>query len=396
MKYLVLKRRLDVSENPFTEPVSGSSFSGTHFPFDAELRDLSDEDAGEVRRDQGTEDIIPSIPFTLIEPLAGFEPTTLGQKGWGIEAVRADICELDGKGVRVAVLDTGIDKTHPAFDGLDFKANDLMDFTKEARGVPGSATDIHGHGTHVAGTIFGRDVDGVRIGIARGITQVLIGKVIGGSSASTETVFNAIQWALINRADIISMSLGMNFQRLWERLTTDGLPPDIALSRALEAYQSNVRLFDRLAGAVRAGVACGYGALLVAASGNASRRSENPLFTVAVAPPAAADGFISVGALSQSPVAAAPFSNTGCLISAPGINIPSAKLGGGLTVLSGTSMATPHVAGVIALWLQKLFPFGNRPSGWATDVQRELEKSVKSLPGVARNDVGLGMVQAPE
>jgi subtilisin family serine protease len=276
-----------------------------------------------------------------------------------------------------------------------------MDFTVDESGIPGSATDEHGHGTHVACTIFGRKVDGIRLGVAPGITKALIGKVLGPQGGPTETVFSAIEWALKRRADVISMSLGMDFPKVVKRLKDAGFPQDIAVSRALEAYRSNVRLFDRLASLIDATAARGRGALLVAACGNESRRKEDPRFTAATAPPAAADGFISVGAVSETgeasaPFAVADFSNTGCLLSAPGVGILSAQAGGGLVMMNGTSMATPHVAGVIALWIQKLFPKGARPPGWTGDVQRELEKSVISAPGQARSDVGIGIVRAPQ
>jgi hypothetical protein len=61
-----------------------------------------------------------------------------------------------------------------------------------------------------------------------------------------------------------------------------------------------------------------------------------------------------------------------------------------------TSMATPHVAGVIALWTEKLFPNGDRPNGWAKDVQRAVESHVIPAPGQTRSDVGLGVVRAPQ
>ena len=398
MKYLILRKRPHAGEDPFMEMVAAGGGDDFQFPFEVGSQELEDRDVGDLRRDPSVEDVVPSIPFTLIKPLdespAGAGP--VAQTAWGIEAVGAGSSPQNGEGVTVAVLDTGIDKTHPAFSGLAFDAEDLMDFTADERGVAGSAPDVHGHGTHVAGTLFGREVNGTRIGVAPGVKKVLIGKVLGPKGGPTEAVFNAVEWALKRCADVISMSLGMDFPGLVTQLAGEfGFPQDIAASRALEAYRLNLRLFDRLAAVVEARVAGGRGALLVAASGNESRRGDDPRFTVATAPPAAADGFISVGAVSQT-FAVARFSNTGCLVAAPGVGILSAKIGGGLASMSGTSMATPHVAGVMALWTHKLFPRGDRPKGWARDVQREVESHVTPAPGQVRNDVGLGIVRAPQ
>jgi subtilisin family serine protease len=402
MKYLLLKRRPQkeiAEENVFLEEVSAMEAiePDPRLPFTIETHDLDDAQAADMRDDPRIEDVISSIPLTLIAPLEDSgSGTAAANNAWGIAAVGADTSPQNGNGVTAAILDTGIDKGHAAFAGMSFRDEDLMDFTSNEEGLAGSAPDVHGHGTHVAGTIFGRDMTGTRIGVARGVTRVLIAKVLGPNGGPTETIVNAIEWALRRRADIISMSLGIDFMDLWKRLQDGGLPGDIALSRALEAYRSNVRLFDRLASEVQARVERGRGALLVAASGNESRRKQNQKFTAAVAPPAAADGFIPVGAVGQNPLAVAGFSNTSCQVCAPGVDILSAKLGGGLKTLSGTSMATPHVAGVLALWTQKLFPSGERPPKWTADVQRELEAHVKPVPGGARIDVGLGMVQAPQ
>ncbi|HYU34530.1 MAG TPA: S8 family serine peptidase [Thermoanaerobaculia bacterium] len=402
MRYLVLRKRPDAGDNPFTEMVAaGGAGGGFELPFEASSEDLRDKDAGDLLRDPNVEHLVLSIPFTLIEPLDEPSGGPMAPTAWGVEAVGASTSSQNGEGVTVAVLDTGIDKDHPAFAGITFHPEDLMDFTVNEDGVAGSAPDEQGHGTHAAGTIFGREVNGTRIGIAPGVKRVLIGKVLGPTGGPTEAVYNAVDWALRRHADVISMSLGMDFPGLMTRLVhVEGFPEDIAFSRALEAFRSNVRLFDRLAALVAARVDSGRGALLVAASGNQSRRSQDPRFTVATAPPAAADGFISVGAVSKtgdasSPFTVASFSNTGCLLAAPGVSILSASVGGGLMSKSGTSMAAPHVAGVIALWTQKRFPQQERPQGWAREVQRDVESHVVAVPGQTRNDVGLGVVQAP-
>jgi subtilisin family serine protease len=401
MKYVILRKRRRVDDNPFTEMVGAGDSGGLPLPFEVSSQDLEDREAGDLRRDPDIDALIPSIPFTLIEPFEETPADAAVKMAWGLEAIGATSSAQDGEGVTVAILDTGIDTTHAAFSGVVFAPDDLMDFTIAEEGKAGSAVDEHGHGTHVAGTIVGRDVDGVRIGVARGIKRALIAKVLGPQGAPTERVYNAIEWALKRRADVISMSLGIDFPGVVTQLVKTGFPPDIAASRALEAYRSNVRLFDRLGAVVEALVHDQRGGLLVAAAGNESRRNVNRRYTVATAPPAAADGFISVGAVAlsgntSSPFSVAPFSNTGCLLAAPGVSILSAKRGGGLVNMSGTSMATPHVAGVIALWIQKLFPEGNRPKSWAKDVQRAVESHVIAAPGQVRDDVGLGIVRAPQ
>lgn len=168
-----------------------------------------------------------------IAPVAG---TGEEVTAWGLEAVGASSSKQDGDGVTVAVLDTGIDRAHPAFTGITFAAEDLMDFIADEAGKPGSADDHHGHGTHVAGTIFGRDVGDTRIGVARGVKKALIGKVLGPKGGPTEAIFNAVEWALKRKADVISMSLGMDFPGLVNLLMQKlALPQDIAVSRALEA-----------------------------------------------------------------------------------------------------------------------------------------------------------------
>jgi subtilisin family serine protease len=289
----------------------------------------------------------------------------------------------------VAVLDTGIDAAHPAFTGVTLVQ---QDFTNEGNG------DQHGHGTHCAGTIFGRDVSGTRIGVARGVKKALIGKVIGSQGGASDAIVRAIQWAVDNGAHVISMSLGIDFPGLVAALQQQGFPAALAASLALEGYRANVQLFERLAALVRTQGAFQQTTLTVAAAGNESQRDVNPKFTIAVSPPAVAEGVISVAALGQSPpgFTVAPFSNTGANVAAPGVQIVSAKRGGGFQAMSGTSMATPHVAGVTALWAEKVASLGPLSSLQLTSRVVASASFAALAPGFDPADVGAGLVHAPQ
>ena len=146
-------------------------------------------------------------------------------------------------------------------------------------------------------------------------------------------------------AHVMSMSLGLDFPGLVARWTDNGLALQPATSRALEGYRDSLRLFGRLADVIRAAGPYGRSAIVIAATGNESQRGAAVPYTIGVAPPAASEGFVAVGALRRAPDGAldvADFSNVGASVVAPGVDILSAKTGGGFTVMSGTSTATPH------------------------------------------------------
>ncbi|WP_370047160.1 MULTISPECIES: S8 family peptidase [Salipiger] len=356
-----------------------------------ESAELSAKDLRDVTRDPAVTAVAREMPTRLIEPQPLDEVRTEdAEPAWGIAAVGADTSAFTGAGVRVAVLDTGIDTNHPAFAGVALNTRDFA-----GSGIE----DANGHGTHCAGTVFGRDVDGNRIGVARGVTDALIGKVLGDDgSGSSDMLFRAIKWASDEQAQVISMSLGFDFPGLVESLVDQGWPTLLAGSAALEAYRQNLRMFDALMDMLRAQAAFSGGTVVCAAAGNESRRNIDPTFEVSASLPAAAFGVVSVGALGQGPggLNIASFSNTNPTVSGPGVNVISAATGGGLRPLNGTSMACPHVAGVAALWWE-----AQRASGspaFAGAVQARLMATCTSAPIDPTTDAldrGQGLVQAP-
>lgn len=225
-----------------------------------------------------------------------------------------------GAGVKVAVLDTGCAPTHPDLRDAILKSKD---FTRS----PSGAADVQGHGTHCAGVIAARENSTGVIGIAPG-AGLLIGKVLGDNgSGSLTSVAAGIDWAVEQGANVISMSLG----------SPDGAP---ALKTAV----------DRAAAA---------GVFVICAAGN-----EGPSLDT-VGYPAMYDSVVSVGAV-DSRKRIAGFSSRGTRVDvvAPGVDILSCYPPRNLAKLSGTSMATPFVAGVVALMVAK-----HRELGTASDLK---------------------------
>lgn len=338
--------------------------------------------------------VAPVMPMKLIAPVSEREvlaAATQAGTPWGLGAVGALTTQFDGSGIVVAVLDTGIDPAHEAFQrpGLDLERRNFTDAGPD---------DDHGHGTHCAGTIFGGTVGGMRIGVAPGVSKVMIGKVLGGNGGGSDQIAQAIQWAINGGSHVISMSLGIDFPGYVKQLLDDGVPTEVATSIALEGYRANILLFERLASFVSARGLLAQPTLLIAAAGNESRRTQGADFEIAVSPPAVSDGFISVAALGQAPagLVVAPFSNTGARISGPGVDIVSARRGGGLVSMDGTSMATPHVAGVAALWAQKLLQ-ENRLGGneWSNRLMASGTSNALKA-GFDPTDIGAGLVRAPQ
>jgi subtilisin family serine protease len=290
------------------------------------------------------------------------------QATWGLQVTNVLGTQFTGKGVRVAILDTGLDFGHPDFQ--DGRVKGHQSFIQGE-----SDQDDHGHGTHCAGTACGPltpSNGGRRYGIACD-AEIFIGKVMPNNGHLTGSpeffIMAGIEWAMDNDCRVVSMSIS-------------GQTPNEGKYDAIgrRALNNNT--------------------MLIAAAGNDSQR---PTLISPVGSPANSPWFMSVGAV-DSGLAVAPFSNRGSFppahaidIVAPGVNVYSSSSRTGRALppqfqglyrkLSGTSQATPHVAGIAALIAEA------RPDWTAAQILDTLMAMAKALPGDDR-DIGHGLVQA--
>lgn len=279
---------------------------------------------------------------------------------WGITAVGARTSGLRGGGIKVAVLDTGLDLSHPDFEGRSITTKSFV--------AGEDSQDLQGHGTHTAGTIAGplHSQLGRRYGVAPDV-ELYVGKVLNSTGSGREAdILQGINWAIDQKCAVISMSLG----------------------RPTVAGEQSDPLYDEVGNA-----ALREGALIVAAAGNESAREYN--FIAPVGAPANSKSILAVAAVD----AAMQVANFSCgsinlgggevNVSAPGVSVYSSFPRPQLSRnLQGTSMACPHVAGIAALWAQ------SDPSLRGMKLWAAIEGSC--LPIGSAADFGKGLVRAPE
>ncbi|HEX8344403.1 MAG TPA: S8 family serine peptidase, partial [Actinoplanes sp.] len=264
-----------------------------------------------------------------------------------------------GKGVTVAVLDSGVDATH----------KDLIGATQKTF-VDGPNTDEDGHGTHVSSTIAGTGAasNGRYKGVAPDAT-LAVGKVCGPEDCPESAILDGMQWAAVEqKARVINMSLG------------GPDTPDVdPMEEALNTLTAQT------------------GALFVVAAGNEGQGGAST-----VGSPGSADAALTVGAVDKSD-ALADFSSRGPRvgdaaikpdITAPGVGIVAALATGTsgeavdefYTTADGTSMATPHVAGAAALLAQQ------HPDWKAAQLKAALMASAEPNPTLTAFEQGAGRV----
>jgi subtilisin len=264
---------------------------------------------------------------------------------WGVDRIDADLNGGTGAGVHVYVIDTGIDADHP--DLQAHLSNGYAVTTCKGGGCTTSWDDDHSHGTHVAGTIGALDNGIDVVGVAPEVTLHAVKVLAKNGSGSRSGVIEGIDWVMqqvVLRGEpaVANMSLGGSGSK------TGTCYPD--------HFEGQDSYHQAICNAAHAGV------VFAVAAGNDGADAE-------LAVPAAYDDAVITVTATSDPDNWPSWSNWGngnatdpdpapVALAAPGVNILSTGMGGGTATKSGTSMASPHVAGAIALYLDS---YGGSP-----------------------------------
>ena len=266
---------------------------------------------------------------------------------------------LTGKGVTVAIIDTGVDSSHPDLQGavideacfaLDSNGRPACPNGKSQQSGEGSAKDDNGHGTHIAGIIAGRGKTAPE-GLAPNAKIVAIKVAAADGSTSASAMIAALNYIIKSRPDVQLINMSLGTSATYEGVCDAASPVNAAFATAGRALR-------------------GRGVVIVAAAGNEGLTSR-------ISAPACVTGFLSVGAvysekgsisangctdLKTAADRVACFSNSSANLDilAPGAGIVSSDMGGGKANRSGTSQAAAVVSGAVALLLEGAPHAGSR------------------------------------
>jgi len=305
--------------------------------------------------------IFENFEVKLIEPVTRKPADVRADQvsSWGIFKIRANetwALGITGEGIRIAVLDTGVDITHPALAGKmlsvipgdPYYPGGWMEFDSAGNPIRSTPHDTHGHGTHCSGTALGGNTVDILIGVAPGAT-LMHGLVLPGGGGTFAQVLAGMQWTV----DPYYLTPG------GDRVYT-GLPAQVvSMSWGANEFYGN-ELLPAIEAMLLANI------VPVAAIGNAGPgTTSNPGNIWGTFGIGATDINDNVASWSSGKVVTWPsppptwpffdiYPSTYIKpdLSAPGVAIRSSVPGGGYEDWSGTSMATPHVAGTVALMLQ--------------------------------------------
>ena len=300
---------------------------------------------------------VPKDPPVVVPPVFENDATAY----WAIHALGALQSSKTGRGVNLAILDTGMTLDHPDFLNREVFSKSFISGE--------TVDDFNGHGTHCAGIATGgiNASTGIRYGTASEAT-LYAGKVLSNKGVGSDSgILAGMEWAVNNGCKVISMSLGAS---VGENARYSNIYNDLA-KRSMD-----------------------MGTLIIAAAGNDSQRSHDSIKPVNH--PGNCPNIMAVGALDKNS-AIANFSCGGLNpdggsvdIAGPGVEIYSSwKKPQEYAIISGTSMATPYVAGVAALLCEAY------PDASPIEIWDKLTTSARNV-GLPARDAGTGLVQAPQ
>lgn len=270
---------------------------------------------------------------------------------WGVDLIEADLVwgENTGEGIKVAILDTGIDLDHP-----DLKDNIFGGFnTINPRKSP---DDDNGHGTHVAGTVAAVNNKIGVIGVGPKISLYAVKVLDRRGYGYLSDIIEGLEWCINNQIQVINMSLGTSAYN--------------------QSFEEAIKKVNK------------EGIVQVAAAGNNGPDDDSVTY------PAKFNEVIAVSAIDQEKTIGS-FSSRGKEIdlAAPGVDILSTYKDSTYKTASGTSMAAPHVTGVCALVLKAKTCGECKP----LDVQEKLETTANDLGEIGKDSLyGAGLVNASE
>lgn len=315
-------------------------------------------DKGTLDKLKRLPDVASAVPVPL---LGGIRPVRVAaaeltrKLTWGLERLKIDELwkqGLTGKGGLVGHLDTGLDARHPALKGRIAALAEWDYFGR--RKVKAQPRDSQQHGTHTAGTICGVAVQGRSVGVAPGAT-LCSGLVIEGGDTLAR-ILGGLDWLVSLEVRVVSLSLGFPgydpaFQQVVTLLVQKNVLPVFAIGNE---GPNTSRSPGNYPNALAAGAFGEDGHTAEFSSSMHFSRQQDP----------------------DKPD-----------LVAPGVDVISAKPGGGYQSMDGTSMATPHVAGVAALLLEA------KPAAAATEIRKALESTCKEIAGEPKSRHGAGLIQ---